>query len=105
MPFHDVDENTGTYMELSTMLMITKEKAFVRGRGSNPSPDLVPRPLSPPGEGENNERDLMSEPRPPRKCQFASQNEAAGGQNGSRENLEVTADDLSYHDVIQSKGT
>jgi len=47
----------------------------------------------------------MSEPRPPRKCQFASQNEAAGGQNGSRENLEVTADDLSYHDVIQSKGT
>jgi hypothetical protein len=27
---HDLDENTGTYMDLSTMLMKTKEKASAR---------------------------------------------------------------------------
>jgi hypothetical protein len=30
-PLHDVNENTGTYGELSTMLMKTREKSFMRG--------------------------------------------------------------------------
>ena len=37
-PLHDVNENTGTYGELSTMLMKTREKSFTRGSET----ELVP---------------------------------------------------------------